>query len=426
VNKIDKLTANISHQLPDEIDYNILLHLARACLCTEQPGPHQGDREASVIYEWTDIMGGEAARIRASPSDKQDTPPAPTQTHTVDPVSSRPGAPSRRTIAERRHPAAAMAPSDPKHPIVISAPVPAPAPPRADMKLPPSPPDSVTYTHTHPSTSPMTEPFPTLALHHPTPLSIISLGALLAKHDPPLPTGTTIDVSSSSTTTPQLQDLPEVQHATTRPSAIPPPLPTSTTTISNNSSLSRPPSSVTTNIRPLLRGMKMGAANPFPVGGTPFRPAGTGTPSRGPAAAGGGAGPGLASTLAELEEYNRLLQETSARHDTLLRQMGYLRAEMSAAKDGGRRTGGDGAAGVGVDAEAQRPLPKRWCASAGGGVSMTLTGLALPTWRMLCTGAATMVPRSGLVGASGVVHSGRRMLMRVWHFLGGLSAREFV
>ncbi|KLU88206.1 hypothetical protein MAPG_07193, partial [Magnaporthiopsis poae ATCC 64411] len=70
-NTIRRLLADMSQQLPDQVDHNLLLHLARACLCVDgTPEPHRGRHEASVIYEWTELMCNEAWRLREpTPSD---------------------------------------------------------------------------------------------------------------------------------------------------------------------------------------------------------------------------------------------------------------------------------------------------------------------------------------------------------------------
>ncbi|KAK3314561.1 hypothetical protein B0H66DRAFT_446112, partial [Apodospora peruviana] len=62
--KVNRLLAAMSHQMPDQIDHNELLHLARACLCADTPGPHRGRQEAAVIYQWTELMSAEACEMR--------------------------------------------------------------------------------------------------------------------------------------------------------------------------------------------------------------------------------------------------------------------------------------------------------------------------------------------------------------------------
>ncbi|KAK3684079.1 hypothetical protein B0T22DRAFT_346777, partial [Podospora appendiculata] len=62
--KINRLLTAMSHQMPDEIDHNVLLHLARACLCGESPDPHRGAQEAAAIYKWTELMSAEARSVR--------------------------------------------------------------------------------------------------------------------------------------------------------------------------------------------------------------------------------------------------------------------------------------------------------------------------------------------------------------------------
>ncbi|KAK0710801.1 hypothetical protein B0H67DRAFT_646227 [Lasiosphaeris hirsuta] len=63
--KINRLLADMSNQMPDQIDHNVLLHLARACLCSKAPDPHRGGQEAAVIYRWTELMSAEAGSVRA-------------------------------------------------------------------------------------------------------------------------------------------------------------------------------------------------------------------------------------------------------------------------------------------------------------------------------------------------------------------------
>ncbi|KAM7199749.1 hypothetical protein V8F20_005619 [Naviculisporaceae sp. PSN 640] len=64
--KLNRLLAAMSQQMPDQIDHNELLHLARACLCPDMPNPHRGAQEAAVIYQWTELMSAEACELRSS------------------------------------------------------------------------------------------------------------------------------------------------------------------------------------------------------------------------------------------------------------------------------------------------------------------------------------------------------------------------
>ena len=66
--KVNKLLAAMSNQMPDQIDHNELLHLARACLCSETSKPHRGAQEAAVIYQWTELMSAEASELRTNSS----------------------------------------------------------------------------------------------------------------------------------------------------------------------------------------------------------------------------------------------------------------------------------------------------------------------------------------------------------------------
>ncbi|KAM7215577.1 hypothetical protein V8F06_009044 [Rhypophila decipiens] len=64
--KLNRLLAAMAYQMPDQIDHNELLHLARACLCPDVPNPHRGAQEAAVIYQWTELMSAEASELRAN------------------------------------------------------------------------------------------------------------------------------------------------------------------------------------------------------------------------------------------------------------------------------------------------------------------------------------------------------------------------
>lgn len=60
-----RLLDNMSRQMPDQIDYDDLLQLAHACLCTETPGSHRDSQTAEVIYRWTEAMANESCLLRA-------------------------------------------------------------------------------------------------------------------------------------------------------------------------------------------------------------------------------------------------------------------------------------------------------------------------------------------------------------------------
>ncbi|KAK3356783.1 hypothetical protein B0T25DRAFT_139483 [Lasiosphaeria hispida] len=111
--KINRLLADMSHQMPDQIDHNVLLHLARACLCTEAPDPHRGSQEAAVIYRWTELMSTEAGSVRAGgrpviTEADLGLPQSPLPDRTT---FSPPPTPPRRLSKPRR---AATAPSQPR------------------------------------------------------------------------------------------------------------------------------------------------------------------------------------------------------------------------------------------------------------------------------------------------------------------------
>lgn len=54
----------ISRQMPDEVEHEILVDLARVCLCTEHSGGHHGDQNATIIYDWTELLSAQASGKR--------------------------------------------------------------------------------------------------------------------------------------------------------------------------------------------------------------------------------------------------------------------------------------------------------------------------------------------------------------------------
>jgi hypothetical protein len=63
--QMNKLLDIMARQMPDEIDHTMLLQLAKASLCAENPGPHRGVQEADVVYGWTSLLLREATALRA-------------------------------------------------------------------------------------------------------------------------------------------------------------------------------------------------------------------------------------------------------------------------------------------------------------------------------------------------------------------------
>jgi len=59
------LLDNMSRQMPDQIDYDDLLQLAHACLCTKTSESHRDSQIAGVIYRWTEAMANESCLLRA-------------------------------------------------------------------------------------------------------------------------------------------------------------------------------------------------------------------------------------------------------------------------------------------------------------------------------------------------------------------------
>jgi hypothetical protein len=64
VQAIKTILDDMTTQMPDEIDHNVLLRLACTCLCAG----HRGHQEASVIYRWTELMSAEAGTVRGKGS----------------------------------------------------------------------------------------------------------------------------------------------------------------------------------------------------------------------------------------------------------------------------------------------------------------------------------------------------------------------
>lgn len=64
LDRVHVILSVIARQMPDEVEHEILLDLARACLCTEHPGAHRGDQDAVIIYKWTELLSAEASEIR--------------------------------------------------------------------------------------------------------------------------------------------------------------------------------------------------------------------------------------------------------------------------------------------------------------------------------------------------------------------------
>ncbi|KAL8341054.1 hypothetical protein RB601_006922 [Gaeumannomyces tritici] len=250
-NTIRRLLADMSHELPDQVDHNLLLHLARACLCIDAtPEPHRGRQEASVIYEWTELMCTEAWRLRE---------PTPSDPFTRDPFKVKSSASSsaaasraeekkafdedsalsprslpRRVVSARTRLQSISASTISQRrggnspPALSSSPVstwPARTPTAsatAALMLsaahnsahhphaPPSPPDSATFSDGRMTSSTGISAFPDLPIYHPVPssfdtaassaMSSASTSLIPARPSiisPPLPTGTTIQTSSA-------------------------------------------------------------------------------------------------------------------------------------------------------------------------------------------------------------------------------------
>lgn len=279
-NTIRRLLAEMAHEMPDQVDYNMLLHLARACLCTDaSPEPHRGRHEARVIYGWTEMMGMEACRIResvrsslgnlgeeAAPKSNSKTefgsgtnaaiagPSSPQLDHPLDlPGRPRLKSVTASTISQRRRssPHSLTTPSTPSststHLTISTARNSAHHP-----YAPPSPPDSATFPPTG-TASPTAFPFPQLPLYHPVPLSLAALNSgsyhtqqeqasasttLRANETPPTPSAmnsfaasATSDTLASST--PQYATVPRATH-----DRVPPPLATATTMATDTSTIS--------------------------------------------------------------------------------------------------------------------------------------------------------------------------------------------
>ncbi|TLS27993.1 hypothetical protein PpBr36_00891 [Pyricularia pennisetigena] len=275
-NTIRRLLAEMAHEMPDQVDYNVLLHLARACLCTDaSPEPHRGGHEAGVIYEWTEMMGKEACRIREGAGSNFTSDPGPesgTETEAaiagpsspqLDHPSDPPGRPRLKsvtasTISQRRRssPHSLTTPSTPSststHLTISTARNSAHHP-----YAPPSPPDSATLPPTG-TASPTAFPFPQLPLYHPVPLSLAALssGSYQTRREqaaaqtttpdnatPPTPSamGSFAAASESSaagadtlaSSTPQYATVPPAMH-----DRVPPPLATATTIATDASTIS--------------------------------------------------------------------------------------------------------------------------------------------------------------------------------------------
>ncbi|KAL8393876.1 hypothetical protein RB595_003579 [Gaeumannomyces hyphopodioides] len=245
-NTIRRLLADMSHELPDQVDHNLLLHLARACLCVDAtPEPHRGRQEASVIYEWTELMCNEAWRLRE---------PTPSDPFTRDPFKAESSASSSVARAEEKKAwdeDAALSPrSLPRRivsararlqsssastisqrrggnsPLALSSSASARTPTATATTAltlstahssahhphaPPSPPDSATFSDGRMTSSTGISVFPNLPIYHPVPLSFdtttsstmssTSASFIPARPSiisPPLRTGTTIQTSSAS------------------------------------------------------------------------------------------------------------------------------------------------------------------------------------------------------------------------------------
>ncbi len=402
VNKIRCLLAEMAHQMPDQVEYNVLLHLGRAALCSDQPNPHQGHEEANVIYEWTRLMGiaAEQARAAAGPvypppasdegeeADKSEAKPSSPSPSAAGPLSGPLPGPTRRpfTIAQRR----ALASPTVKSPVATTtitassssfgsststatAPKVILIPP--STPFPPSPPDSAA------TPIPVLPPPLPLPLQHPAPLSLVAAAvhARLMLDARPLATGTTMDTErsrSSAATSPRQPPSASGQLLL---------FPASPTTIVTNdgSSLSSQDAAAAAAAaaRPSLRrlpcSVKMAPPDshhqqqqhppPPPPPSQQHQqhqhqhqrlfsapPDLRSLPRPLPSP------PSLGLPLGELEEYNRLLQETQARHDMVLRQTARLRRELGALRrEQGPSEAAAAAAATGVVATSPRPHPGR-------------------------------------------------------------------
>ncbi|TLD26671.1 hypothetical protein PspLS_04600 [Pyricularia sp. CBS 133598] len=276
-NTIRRLLAEMAHEMPDQVDYNMLLHLARACLCIDAfPEPHRGRHEARVIYGWTEMMGREACRIRegvrsslgegmptmSNPGSEAGSetkaaiagPSSPQPDHPLDlPGRPRLKSVTASTLSQRRRssPHSLTTPSTPSststHLTISTARNSAHHP-----YAPPSPPDSATFPPTG-TGSPTAFPFPQLPLYHPVPLSLAALnsgsytlhqeaGASTATPDndtPPTPSAMNPSLTESATADTLASSKP--QYATVPPAThdrVPPPLATATTIATDTSTIS--------------------------------------------------------------------------------------------------------------------------------------------------------------------------------------------
>ncbi|KAI6353313.1 hypothetical protein MCOR25_009032 [Pyricularia grisea] len=283
-NTIRRLLAEMSHEMPDQVDYNMLLHLARACLCTDaSPEPHRGRHEARVIYGWTEMMGREASRIRESvrsslgesslgkgdATTSNPEPEAGLETKAAIPSPSSPqldhplalpGRPRLKsvtalTISQRRRssPPSLTTPSTPSststHLTISTARNSAHHP-----YAPPSPPDSATFPPTG-TASPTAFPFPQLPLYHPVPLSLAALNsgsyhshreattstATPENETPPTPSAMNASFTAAAAAAADTLAPSTPQYATVPPATldrVPPPLATATTIATDTSTIS--------------------------------------------------------------------------------------------------------------------------------------------------------------------------------------------